>query len=307
MSIPDFQTVMLPLLQHLSDGREHPNQETIEALARGFGLSKGELTELLPSGTQPVFTNRVAWAKSHMKMAGLVDAPKRAVYMITDRGRELLASKPDTINMNTLMQYPEYLEFRTRKRKDHKTKPHDGEPDDPVFSKLTPEELLDAAYTRIRQELSRELLEKVMASPPQFFERLVVELLVAMGYGGSRQDAGRTIGRSGDGGVDGFIKEDRLGLDVVYVQAKRWEGTVGRPEIHKFAGALQGQRAKKGVFITTSSFSKEAENYVERIDNRIVLIDGEALTDLMIDFNIGVTGVDTYEIKRLDSDYFEEV
>ncbi len=306
MPIPDFQTIMLPLLQHLSDGREHPNQETIGALARRFGLSKEELTELLPSGTQPVFTNRVAWAKSHMKMAGLVDAPKRAVYQITDRGRTLLASKPEAINMSTLMEYAEYLEFRTRKRKHHKARPHDNEPGEATFSKLTPEELLDVAYNRIREQLAGELLDKVMASPAQFFERLVVELLVAMGYGGSRQDAGRTIGRSGDGGVDGVIKEDRLGLDVVYVQAKRWEGTVGRPEIQKFAGALQGQRAKKGVFITTSSFSKDAEDYVERIDNRVVLIDGDELTDLMIDFNIGVTGVDTYEIKRLDSDYFEE-
>jgi restriction system protein len=242
-----------------------------------------------------------------MKMAGLVEAPKRAVYQITDRGRTLLRSKPDAINMSTLMEYPEYLEFRTRKRKNHKAKSHEFEPDEPAFSRLTPEELLDVAYTRIRQQLARELLDKVMTSPPQFFERLVVELLVAMGYGGSRQDAGRTIGRSGDGGVDGVIKEDRLGLDVVYVQAKRWEGTVGRPEIHKFAGALQGQRARKGVFITTSSFSREAEDYVDRIDNRIVLIDGETLTDLMIDFNIGVTGVDTYQIKRLDSDYFEAV
>lgn len=307
MPIPDFQTIMLPLLQHLSDGREHPNEETTEALATKFGLSKEELNELLPSGTQPVFVNRVAWAKSHMKMAGLVHAPKRAVYQITDRGRKLLASKPAAINMSALMEYPEYLEFRTRKRKNHKETAHENEPDERVFSKLTPEELLDAAYIRIRQQVARELLDRVMGSPPQFFERLVVELLVAMGYGGSRQDAGRTIGRSGDGGVDGVIKEDRLGLDVVYVQAKRWEGTVGRPEIQKFAGALQGQRAKKGVFITTTSLSKDAEDYAERIDNRIVLIDGEALTDLMIDFNIGVTGVDTYEIKRIDSDYFEEV
>jgi restriction system protein len=306
MTIPDFQSIMLPLLEHLSDGKEHLNQETLDALAQRFGLSDEELTELLPSGTQTVFVNRVAWAKTHMKMAGLLDAPKRAVYQITNCGRELLASNPQTINMNTLMEYPEYVEFRTRKRKGKK-------PEHPTYDaggsggdELTPEEQLDVAYGRIRQQLSQELLEKVMASPPHFFERLVVELLVAMGYGGSRQDAGRTIGRSGDGGVDGVIKEDRLGLDAVYVQAKRWEGTVGRPEIQKFAGALQGQRAKKGVFITTSSFSKEAEDYVERIENKIVLIDGERLTDLMIDFGIGVSRVERYDIKRLDSDYFEE-
>jgi restriction system protein len=304
MPIPDFQTIMLPLLRFLSDGREHTNQEAVDALADEFGLTEDELAELLPSGTQPVFVNRFGWAKSHMKMAGLVEAPHRAHIRITDRGTALLQTDPDTVSMKTLMAFPEYVEFRNRKRSDRKTTDVDisaADADD-----LTPEEQLESAYGKIRDQLSSELLDKVKAAPPQFFERLVVELLVAMGYGGSRRDAGRTVGRSGDGGIDGVIKEDRLGLDAIYLQAKRWEGTVGRPEIQKFAGALQGQRAKKGVFITTSTFTREAEEYVNTIDTNIVLIDGERLTDHMIDHGIGVSSVTTYDIKRLDSDYFEE-
>jgi restriction system protein len=294
----------LPLLRFLSDGKEHSNQEAVEALVDEFGLTEEDLAEMLPSGTQPMFVNRFGWAKSHMKMAGLVEAPHRAHIRLTDRGVALLQTQPDVVSMKTLVSYPEYVEFRNRKRPDRKD-PERGLRDDDADD-LTPEEQLESAYGTIRDQLSSELLEKVKDGTPQFFERLVVGLLVAMGYGGSRRDAGRTVGRSGDGGIDGVIKEDRLGLDAIYLQAKRWEGTVGRPEIQKFAGALQGRRAKKGVFITTSSFTKEAEEYANTIETKIVLIDGERLTELMIDHNVGVSPIAAYEIKRLDSDYFEE-
>jgi restriction system protein len=304
MTLPDFQSIMLPLLRFLSDGKEHSNQEAVEALVDEFGLTEEDLAEMLPSGTQPMFVNRFGWAKSHMKMAGLVEAPHRAHVKITDRGTALLQTQPDVVSMKTMMAYPEYVDFRNRKRPDRKDPDSDIRGDD--ADDLTPEEQLESAYGTIRDQLSSELLEKVKDGTPQFFERLVVGLLVAMGYGGSRRDAGRTVGRSGDGGIDGVIKEDRLGLDVIYLQAKRWEGTVGRPEIQKFAGALQGQRAKKGVFITTSSFTKEAEEYANTIETKIVLIDGERLTELMIDHNVGVSPIAAYEITRLDSDYFEE-
>ena len=240
-----------------------------------------------------------------MKIAGLISAPRRAHMKITDLGLELLASHPKSISKQTLMTLPKYAEYIDERREKKKSK---GEtvvaPQD--SAELTPEEQLDGAYTTIREQLASELLEKVKDGTPQFFERLVVGLLVAMGYGGSRRDAGERVGRSGDGGIDGVIKEDRLGLDAIYLQAKRWEGAVGRPEIQKFAGALQGQRAKKGVFITTSSFTREAEEYANTIETKIVLIDGERLAELMIDHHVGVSSVATYEIKRLDSDYFED-
>lgn len=306
MPIPDFQSIMLPFLKYLSDGAERSNSDVVDALARRFRLSDEELDELLPSGTQRLFHNRVAWAKSHMKMAGLVDAPHRGMVKITDRGVELLKQNPDGISMKTLMNCPEYIEFRQRKNEQQPPEIEKGGNSNREFG-LTPEEQLDQAYSSIRSQLVTEILEKVSGGSPQFFERLVVELLVAMGYGGSRRDAGRTVGRSGDEGIDGVIKEDRLGLDTIYLQAKRWQGAVGRPEIQKFAGALQGQRAKKGVFITTSSFTKEAEDFANKIDNKIVLIDGDRLAELMIDHDVGVSQVAQYDIKRIDSDYFEEV
>jgi restriction system protein len=301
MPIPDFQSIMRPLLAYLSDGRERGSQETFEALATEFSLSSEERSQLLPSGKQPVFVNRVAWAKSHLKGAGLVESPKRGVYRITERGRALLADYPGPIGMKTLQRFPEYVEFRTPSA-------GPGPVVDPVLPpgeiSLTPEELIDYGYGRIRAQLAQEIISKVKSSPPEFFEQLVVELLVAMGYGGSLSDAGRAVGRGGDGGIDGIIKEDKLGLDTIYIQAKRWEGSVGRPEIQKFAGALQGVRARKGIFITTSSFTSDAQSYAGNIDTRIVLIDGPALANLMMDHDVGVTRVQSYDIKRLDSDYF---
>jgi restriction system protein len=293
---------MRPLLVYLADGQERGSQETFEALANEFALTPEERAQLLPSGKQPVFVNRVAWAKSHLKGAGVLESPRRGVYKITPRGRTLLTSHAGPIGMKTLAQFPEYVEFRTPSNDSKQPILDVVQPQ--IESSLTPEELIEYGYDRIRAQLAQELLAKVKASPPEFFEHLVVELLVSMGYGGSRADAGRAVGRGGDGGIDGIIKEDKLGLDTIYIQAKRWEGSVGRPEIQKFAGALQGVRARKGIFITTSSFTADAQSYAGNIDNRIVLIDGQTLANLMIDYDVGVTRAQSYDIKRLDSDYF---
>ncbi|HKO19821.1 MAG TPA: restriction endonuclease [Acidobacteriaceae bacterium] len=303
MSIPDFQTAMLPLLQHLSDGQEHVTQETVEVLARYFHLSDEERAVLLPSGRQPLFNNRVAWAKSYLKGAGLLESPRRGVYRITARGREVLDEKPKAVNLSYLSRFPEYRAFRARGQEKEAT-PASQSLEGTDGDDRTPEEYLELGYERLRSALASELLERIKTMPPDFFERLVVDLLVRMGYGGTQRDAGQAIGKGGDEGIDGIIKEDRLGLETIYIQAKRWDNTVGRPEIQRFAGALQGQRARKGVFITTSSFSSEARNYASTIPSTIVLIDGEQLAELMIDHGVGVTQIATYEVKRLDSDYF---
>ena len=303
MPIPDFQSFFLPLLEQVSDGKEHKLRELIEILAKHFKLSDNERNELLPSGNQAIFDNRVGWAKTYLKKAGLLDSPKRAIITITQRGLEVLKSNPPILNVRFLRQYPEFVEFHTAKHE------ATGEEEEIVESDTiheTPEETLENAYQSIRKALAEEILSKVCNLTPSFFERLVVELLVKMGYGGSITDAGKAIGRSGDEGIDGTIKEDKLGLDIIYIQAKRWQqgNVVGRPEIHKFVGALAGQGAKKGVFITTSSFTKEALDYVPRNETKIVLISGVQLAQLMMDYNLGVTLQQSYEIKRLDNDYF---
>lgn len=240
---------MLPFLRVAGDGQEHRFRDAVEALAQAFTLTDEERNILLPSGTAPLFDNRVGWARTYLKQAALIDSRKRGVFHITARGQELLARNPTKIDNSTLEQYPEYLDFKLRRGDQREvsipeiTSSRDLEtPASEPLSDSTPEELFSQAYLRLRGNLEVELLEQVKASTPAFFERLVIDLLVAMGYGGSRRDAGRAIGKSGDGGIDGIIKEDKLGLDVIYVQAKRWEGAVGRPEIQKFAGALQGQR-----------------------------------------------------------------
>ena len=301
MAIPDFQTLMLPLMRHCQDGKEHSISDTVEAIADHFKLTDEERKALLPSGVQEVLRNRVAWAKSHLKMAGLLANPRRGIYQITPRGQEVLAKSPKAINLRFLAQFPEYVAFRARHRQ--RTEDVDG-PE--TNHGATPEEALETAYAKIRDDLAADILQRLKTCSPTFFERLVVEVIVKMGYGGSRQDAGKAIGRSGDGGIDGMIKEDKLGLDVIYIQAKRWENTVGRPEIQRFVGALTGQRAKKGLFITTSDFSAEAQDYVSRVDTKIVLIDGETLAQLMIDHNVGVSTVATYDLKKIDTDYFTE-
>lgn len=300
MAIPDFQSVMLPLMRYCSDGKERSVRETVDALAHEFQLTDEEKKALLPSGVQEVFLNRVAWAKSHLKMAGLLESPRRGVFKITTRGLDVVRGNPSAINLRFLHQFPEYIQFRSVRR--NKTESEDQENDQPS----TPEESFENSYEKIRTELAADILNRLKTCSPSFFERLVVEVIVKMGYGGTRQDAGKAIGKSGDGGIDGIIKEDRLGLDTIYIQAKRWEATVGRPEIQKFVGALTGQRAKKGLFITSSDFSSEAEDYVSRIDTKVVLIDGETLSQLMIDHNVGVSIIATYELKKIDSDYFTE-
>lgn len=303
MAIPDYQTCMLPLLRFAGDGKEHQLKEAAQQLAREFKLTDDELNEFLPSGQQPVFINRIGWARTYLKKAGLLNSSRRGFFHITPRGETVLKEAPPQVNVKYLERFPEFLEFRTKKETD----------DESATSTIvetapgqTPHEALENAYERLRSELAAEILQTLKVSDPSLFENIVVELLVKMGYGGSRKDAGKAIGRSGDEGIDGIIKEDHLGLDNIYIQAKRWDATVGRPEIQKFAGALQGQRARKGIFITTSEFSKDAQDYVSRIDAKIVLIDGKSLTRLMIDFGVGVTSVATYEVKKIDSDYFGE-
>lgn len=301
MAIPDYQTVMLPLLRFLRDGKERSLGEAVDAIADHFKLPPEDRQQLLPSGASTVIGNRVGWARTYLKKAGLIESTRRGFFRLTDRGQEVLKSQPERVDVTFLEQFPEFVAFRALR--------HDRSAESEASASngdATPEEALESAYQRVRGTLEADILDRVKTASPAFFERLVVELLVAMGYGGSLRDAGQAVGRSGDGGVDGIIKEDRLGLDVLYVQAKRWEGVVSRPEIQKFAGALQGQRARKGVFITTSSFTKDAQEFVRVVDSKIVLIDGQTLAGLMIDHNVGVAPIRSYDLKRIDSDYFGE-
>jgi restriction system protein len=304
MPIPDFQSLMLPVLRDLVQG-ERSGQQTVEALASELSLSPEDLAVRLPSGTQTKFTNRVAWAKSHLKGAGLVESPRRGVYRLTDRGRQLLAENPPGISIAYLLRFPEYAAFRRVAATDGAV-PAATQPTTSArtIDDRTPDDLLEEGYRQVRAALVTDLRERIASMPPSGFEQLVVDLLTAMGYGGPQEDAGRVVGRGGDEGIDGVIREDRLGLETIYIQAKRWQSTVGRPEIQRFAGALQGQRARKGVFITTSSFSREAEQYAASIQTTIALLDGAQLAELMIDHGVGVTAVKRYEIKRVDSDYF---
>lgn len=304
MAIPDYETLMLPLLSKLAGGETFVLKEVMAELANVFELTPDERAQLLPSGGTLTFASRVGWAKTYLKKAGLVQQPKRGLVQITDQGRSVLARKPTRIDAKFLEQFPAFLEFRNGSQ---------GRPDLagaeevlPLSSDLTPDEVIDAAYQRSMLALADEVLERVKGCSSIYFERLVVQLLIKMGYGGSREEAGRAVGRSGDGGIDGIINEDRLGLDAIYLQAKRWEGVVGRPEIMKFVGALAGQRANKGVFITTSWFTQEAKDYAGSSQYKVVLIDGERLADLMIEHGLGVSVVATYLIKRIDSDFFSE-
>jgi restriction system protein len=304
MPIPDFQSLMRPLLQAHADGKEHINRDLVSQLAEQFELSDEDRRELLPSGVARVFDNRIGWAKSHISQAGLITAPRRAISVITERGREALLQHPGRIDLRVLNSFEEYREFRNRRKT-----PGENDSDTPeleIQNSQTPEELLEIAYLQVRRQVEAQLLSQIKSSPPEFLERVVVDLVVRMGYGGSRKDAGEALGRSGDEGIDGIIKEDPLGLDIIYLQAKRWEGTVGRPEIQKFAGALQGQRARKGIFITTSTFSADALEYTSRIDTKIILIDGPRLSKLMFDHGVGVATASNYEVKRIDSDYFTD-
>jgi restriction system protein len=301
MAVPDFQSFLLPLLKLAADGKEHSIAEAREALVRYFKLSDEDLSQMLPSGKQATFNNRVQWAKVYLSKALLLDNPKRGTFALTERGRALLDENHAELKKKDLFRYPEFVAFDKGTGGDS-----GGDTGSGGVTPATPEEVLENAFQEIRNSLADEIITQVQNNTPQFFERLVVKLLVKMGYGGSIKDAGQAMGRSGDEGIDGIIKEDKLGLDVIYIQAKRWQGSVGRPEIQKFVGALHGQRAKKGVFITTGTFTKDAAQYVSTIDPKVVLIDGKGLVDLMIDYNMGVSTVDSYEIKKIDSDFFLE-
>ena len=305
MPIPDFQTLMLPILRIAADGREHSLADVIDALADEFGLTVAERGERLPSGRQTRLANRVGWAKTYLKKTHIVEDTARGRFRITDRGRTVLRDPPEKITLQYLDRFPELAEFRRSAqpepdddRRVPSATPSHGDGD------TTPEEALEASYLGLRHKLAEELLERIKACPPSFFEQLVIDLLVAMGYGGSRQDAGKAVGQTGDGGIDGIIKEDRLGLDAIYLQAKRWDSTVGRPVVQAFAGSLEGHRARKGVLITTGTFSREAKEYVSLIEKKIVLIDGDELAQLMITHGVGVTEVASYVVKRVDLDYF---
>lgn len=304
MPIPDFQSLMRPLLEAHSDGAEHKNRDLVNSLANRFNLTEEERREMLPSGRAKLFDNRVGWSKSHLSKAGLLQSPRRAISLITEQGQQVLAENPERIDLKTLNQFQAHREFR----KQHETTEELATDAVPNIDqeKQTPEEALENAYMKVRGEVEAELLYLVMNNPPEFLEQVVVDLVVRMGYGGSRKDAGEALGRSGDEGIDGIIKEDPLGLDIIYLQAKRWENSVTRPEIQKFAGALQGQRAKKGIFITTSTFSRGAVEYVSQIDSKIILIDGARLAKLMFNHGIGVASASTYEVKRIDTDYFAD-
>jgi restriction system protein len=296
MAVPDFQSFFKPLLELASDAKEHSVQEARDFISKTMKLSEEDMRELLASGIQTKFDNRVAWAKSYFIQAKIFESPRRGYFRITERGIDLYKKGHNRIDIKILNQYPEFIEF-------HKARYQKEEPE-PEQMPVTPEEALQKAFESIRNDLIGQIIDRIKSNSYQFFERLVVDLMVAMGYGGSRIDAGKSIGGIGDEGIDGIIKEDKLGLDVVYIQAKRWDSTVGRPEVQKFVGALHGKRAKKGVFITTGKFSDDARKYVETIDPKVILIDGRSLVELMIDHNLGTTTTTTYNIKRIDSDYF---
>lgn len=308
MAIPDFQALMLPMLRLAADGQERALSSVTEQLAVEFKLSDAERDELLPSGRQARFNNRVGWAKTYLKKTALLEDVRRGRFRITDRGRLVLKQAPKAITLKYLERFPELAQFRGDEKNaggDERT-PEGSIVEVAANGTATPEEQLEASYIAVRSKLAEDLLERVKSYSPRFFEKLVVDVLVAMGYGGSLKDAGRAVGQSGDGGIDGIIKADRLGLDAIYIQAKRWEATVGRPVVQAFAGSLEGQRARKGVLITTSQFSGEARDYVSRIEKKIVLIDGAELAQLMIDYDVGVAVQQTYTLKKLDLDYFTE-
>jgi restriction system protein len=307
--IPDYQKAMLPVLKLAADGGEHPLSELVDATAKHFALTEADRNEMLPSGTQAKLTNRVSWARTYLLKAGLLTSPRRGMSVITERGLKALRSSAQEVNNKYLEQFQEFLAFKNAGRKESASGTGASHPPLEQVAEIqgqTPQEAIENSYQLLRSELAQNLLSQIMECSPKFFEKLVVDLLVAMGYGGSRKYAGQAIGGSGDEGIDGIIKEDRLGLDAIYVQAKRWKATVGRPIIQAFAGSLEGHRARKGVFITTSDFSKEAREYVDKIEKKIILIDGQQLAGLSIDFGIGVAEVTSYTLKRLDLDFFDE-
>ncbi len=302
MPIPDFQSIMRPMLQHLSDGQQHSITELHDKISDDFGLTSEERKERINSGKQTVMRNRVGWARTYLNKAGLLEIPVKGHAQITERGRQALDECPDRVDVKYLKQYEEFLEFLTPKSQGQVTEVGA----ETTGEESTPEEQLEAAHKAIVKSLADEILDTIRTATPTFFEQLVVDLMISMGYGGSRKEAGQATQSTNDDGIDGIIKEDRLGLDTIYLQAKRWQNTVHRPEIDKFIGSLTRHRARKGVFITTSDFSPGALDAVHTLDMKIVLIDGQQLAELMIEHNLGVTRKEVYEVKQIDSDYFNE-
>lgn len=312
MPIPDYQTLMLPFLKIAADGQEHMHREAIEILTQEFNLSEEERKELLPSGQQPIFDNRVGWARTYLKKAGLIESSKRGLFKITDKGIEVLKSNPEKINNHFLMQFDDFKKFKNIKFEsglETELLPNmqsTASDIEILDDSKSPEETIEFLVKDLQQQLAEDLLERIKQNPPSFFENLVALLLLQMGYGSSKQDILQNTGKSGDEGIDGIIKEDILGLDKIYIQAKRWQGNVGRPEIQKFVGALHGQNAHKGIFITTSGFSNGATIYANSINSNVVLIDGDKLAELMIRYNLGVSVKQAYEIKKIDEDFFAD-
>jgi len=306
MAIPDYQTLMLPVLTAAAKG-ETRAAVVAQTVADQLGLSESEREEMLPSGKQNVLMNRIHWAKFYMTKAGLIDSPKRGIFVASKAGRSLLASSPARIDVELLKSFPAFSEYYRQfaVRGDSSAVVADVSV---VVPDATPEAQIDAAQTVLVAALKADLLQRVLEQTPSFFEGLIVDLLVAMGYGGSHEDAARKLGKAGDGGIDGVIDEDRLGLDRIYVQAKRYAigTTVGRPEIQGFVGSLVGLGAGKGVFVTTSGFSKQALEYASGLRERVILIDGARLTELMVEFGVGVRTSRVIEVKRLDEDFFSD-
>jgi restriction system protein len=303
MAVPGFQQFMLPLLRLAGDSNPHTLGEAREALARLLNLAEDDLRERVPSGQQTKVHNRISWAATYLKKAKLLEAAGRGKIRITPLGLTVLKQPPLIINIAYLEQFDGFNDFKYSEKE--QAVASGDTPSAAADVEETPDDTLERSYLALRKQLAEDLLDRARHAPPAFFEELVVDLLVAMGYGGSRGDAGKAVGQSGDGGIDGIIKEDRLGLDAVYVQAKRWDSPVGRPVVQGFAGSLEGVRARKGVLITTSYFAADAKEYVKVIEKRIVLIDGEQLAQYMIDFGIGVAEKKAYVVKRVDEDYFE--
>lgn len=302
-NIPDFQSLMLPFLKLLADGKLHTIHEIYEALCLQFQLTQEEKEMLLPSGNQAIMRNRVGWTRTYLKKAGLIDSPQRASFIITDEGRKVLSENLTRIDVKFLKRYPVFKEWQ----ESTKGEGDDSQDKTELETGKTPEELLEYSFTKLKSELAIDLLEKVKGASPAFFESLVIDLLIKMGYGGSRKEAGEVLGKSGDGGIDGLIKEDKLGLDIIYVQAKRWENPVTIHQVRDFAGSLLSKKARKGILLTTSGFPNSAFEFINSIDPKIRLIDGVELAELMVEYNVGVTVKKSYEVKRLDLDYFEEL
>jgi len=300
MAVPKYHEMYLPFLDCLKNGESLKLKEVKEFVAAAMSITEEERKELLPSGKQAIFDNRIGWSRTFLKKAGLIDSPSRGVFVINAEGSKLLAESPPTINDVLLMRYESFRLFKSPNGNGHDISIVD-------ISEETPQDVLDSAFKLIKASLADELLSEIMKQSPSFFEDLVVKLLEKMGYGGSLKGAGTVVGRTGDEGIDGIIREDKLGFNLIYIQAKRWElaKTIGRPEIQKFVGALAGQGATKGLFITTAQFTKEAIAYADKQHTtKVILVDGAMLSELMIEYNLGVSSEMIYEIKRLDTDFF---